>query len=272
MARWILLRGLARESRHWEGFADRLREAFPGDTVLALDLAGNGTRHREASPASVAAMVEDYRRALREAGVAGPVRLLAVSLGGLVALEWARRHPAEIASCVLVNSSLGGLSAFHERLQPRQYGRLLRLACCSSGEAAEALILAMTSAQAGAQLAKKWAAYRRDHPVRLANVLRQLFAALSYRLAEPGPKTPVLLLASRDDRLVDAVCSRHLAARFGWPLAEHPTAGHDLPLDDPQWLLVQVRAWVGKFIHPNGVLLGARFSSPPPAPPTDTRP
>ena len=53
---WVLLRGLTREQGHWGNFPHRLAAALPpGSVVLTPDIAGNGTRHAEASPATVGA-------------------------------------------------------------------------------------------------------------------------------------------------------------------------------------------------------------------------
>ena len=85
---WILLRGLVREQAHWEGFAERLASALgDGHRVLALDLPGNGVLHRRRSPTRVADMVEAARDQLATLQVAGPVRLVALSLGGMVAMD-----------------------------------------------------------------------------------------------------------------------------------------------------------------------------------------
>jgi pimeloyl-ACP methyl ester carboxylesterase len=75
-------------------------------------------------------------------------------------------------------------------------------------------------------------------------MLRQLIAAARYRGPAVAPAMPVLLLASRGDRLVDVACSRAMAARFGGALVEHADAGHDLPLDDPRWVAERVRDWL----------------------------
>jgi len=45
------------------------------------------------------------------------------------------------------------------------------------------------------------------------------------------------------DALVDARCSQALARAWGVPLAIHPDAGHDLPLDAGPWVVERVRAW-----------------------------
>lgn len=244
MSCWLLLRGLARESRHWEGFVEIFRASNPGDEIRTLDLAGNGARNNESSPPSIHEMVEDYRCLLGATINDGPFRILALSMGGMVALEWGIRYPHEIDRCVLINSSLGGLSAFHKRLRPVQYCNLMRLALATSGESAEAIILAMTSISGDPQLAKKWATYRLERPISTRNMWRQLLAAARYRCASSAFSVPCLLLASTRDRLVDVACSRATAKQLGVPLIEHATAGHDLPLDAPHWVAEQVRGWI----------------------------
>jgi pimeloyl-ACP methyl ester carboxylesterase len=52
---------------------------------------------------------------------------------------------------------------------------------------------------------------------------------------------PLLLLASRGDALVDPRCSLAIAQRWACEIAMHPWAGHDLPLDDADWVVQQVR-------------------------------
>lgn len=54
MTTFVLLRGLAREAGHWGDVARRLRRRLgDGADVIALDLPGNGLRHREDSAATV---------------------------------------------------------------------------------------------------------------------------------------------------------------------------------------------------------------------------
>lgn len=245
MTRWILLRGLTRDCRHWGEFPELLRAVLPDAEVLPLDLAGNGRRCAEISPDSVAAMVEDYRRELRRMAAAPPYQLLALSLGAMVAVEWAHRYPQEIERSVLINTSLRGINPFLARLRPRQYGRLLRAIFSRSAASAEAAIMTMTSARASdPPLLAAWIGYRRQRPVTVANTLRQLRAASRYNAPSAAPGVPTLLLASVHDQLVNVACSRQLARHFGWPLLEHPAAGHDLPLDDGPWVAAQVGRWL----------------------------
>ena len=244
MTTWVLLRGLAREARHWGALPDDLRRALPAsDQVVALDLPGNGARWRERSPDRVEAMVKAARQALAPRGPAPPYVLIALSLGGMVALQWALEQPAEVEGCMLINSSLGRFSPFWHRLRPASYRALLWL-LAAGAEPRERRILRLTSNLPLAEGTEQaWAAYAHGAPVSRVNMLRQLAAAARYRAPVALPGVPLLLLASEGDRLVSAECSRAIARHWGAPLRIHPAAGHDLPLDDPRWVIEQVRAW-----------------------------
>ena len=244
---WVLLRGLAREARHWGDFPALLRERIPDAHVITPDLSGNGRLHRLVSPTRVEDMAEHCRRALAEQGIAAPYHLLALSLGAMVAVAWTAQHPDEVSACVLMNTSLRPFNPFFRRLRPRSYPTLLRLALApGDAQSEESLILRLTSSRRAGepQLVAAWAAYRSDSPVTRSNVLRQLFAAARYRAPLRRPEVPVLLLAGAKDGLVDSRCSQRLAECWHVPLRVHPDAGHDLPLDDGPWVARQVLAWL----------------------------
>ncbi|NGY05129.1 alpha/beta fold hydrolase [Solimonas terrae] len=244
-APWIFLRGLTRDSHHWGGFSDAFQRAFPAAPIVMLDLPGNGVLHREASPASVAAMMACCRRELAVRKLAPPYHLLAISLGGMVAAAWAAAHAEELRACVLINTSMRPFSPVHWRLQPAVYGTILRLFAEHDERASEALILRMTSnnREHAREVLDDWAAWRRRYPVSPKNALRQLYAAARFRAPLQAPATRLLVLASAGDHLVDPRCSRRLAEAWDCPLFEHPHAGHDLPLDDGDWIVEQVQRW-----------------------------
>lgn len=246
MTTWVLLRGLARETRHWGAFAAALQASLaPGDTAVAVDLPGNGTRAGDASPARVEAMVASARAELARAGHCAPFVLVALSLGAMAALRWAGEEPQAIRGCVLINGSLAGLSPPWQRLRPRGAAALLWLLFTGrSVHERERRILQLTSnLPVSDALVSDWARLAQAAPVTRTNVMRQLLAAARFRAPAAAPPVPLLLLASRGDRLVSVRCSRVMAARWRVPLHEHPSAGHDLPLDDPHWVIRQVLAW-----------------------------
>lgn len=242
MSTWIFLRGLTRESGHWGAFTAQFESALPGCEVVALDLPGNGSLCQQASPTQVQDMVEHCRAELDRRWLPAPYHLLGMSLGAMVAVAWSAAYPNEVAAQVLINTSLRPFSPFYQRLRPRNYGLLLRLAVLgASPEDWERSILRITSQGGQDAVLPLWLALRGQHPVTRANALRQLLAAARYR-APKAVTTPTLLLASAQDQLVSVACSQALARQWQCRLQVHPTAGHDLPLDDGNWLARQIAA------------------------------
>ncbi|MDD5249962.1 MAG: alpha/beta hydrolase [Rhodocyclaceae bacterium] len=247
MSTWIFLRGLTRESRHWGDFPAVFRAAVGDAEVAAPDLPGNGQRNDLPSPASVEAMAESCRADLLARGMRPPYYLLAMSLGAMVAVAWAHRHPQELRGAVLINTSLRPFDRLHERLRPASYPALLKLAVLGgSADAWERSIFRLTSRcrDDAAEIVAHWSAWRRERPVSRANALRQLVAAMRYRAPAQKPAVPLLVLAGARDALVDPRCSQRLAQRWQAAFAMHPAAGHDLPLDDGAWVAGEVRHWL----------------------------
>lgn len=243
---WVFLRGLGRDSRHWSEFPQRLVDSLPGADIHCLDLPGNGARHGASSPKSVSAMVDFCRDAIAQKGI-GPCRLLAISLGGMVAVDWASRFPAEITGCVLINTSLGPFSPFYRRLRPANYPAMARLMLAGgTAEDWESAIAHWTVNRRELEplLVPQWVRWREQAPIQRENLLRQLWAAARYRAPASPPAIPLLLAVSARDRLVHPDCSRTLARAWQLPLVEHATAGHDLPVDDGPWLATQIARWV----------------------------
>ena len=248
MSTWVLLRGLAREARHWGEFPAQLQQALGDAHIVTPDFPGNGRLHAQASAASVPAMTDSIRSQLIETGCRPPYHLLALSLGAMAAVAWSERYPGEIRRLVLINTSLATYSPFYQRLRPTRYPTLLATLFSGSASRREQRVLQLTSNLKNSlqqqNIVKQWAAYAREYPVSRANFLRQLRAAARFRPAPGAPAMPVLLLASRQDRLVNPACSLTLAERWQCPIRLHPAAGHDLPLDDGAWVVQCVREWL----------------------------
>jgi len=246
-SQWVLLRGLIRGRCYWEGFSEQLCEEFPDKQVLTPELPGNGVRCREVSPLAVSDMVQCYRETLRENAGGVRVRLLGLSLGGMVATEWARQYPDEVEAVVLINSSARPFGWPWQRLRLSNWPAIVRLLGRGATDAAaEETILKMTSnlRRNDHLLLRRWQARQQDQAVSRGNLLRQLWAAARFRAPERAPSESILILAASQDRMVDVRCSRGMAKAWGCPLVEHPRAGHDLPLDDPEWVVAQIGTWL----------------------------
>ncbi|MES2508496.1 MAG: alpha/beta hydrolase [Pseudomonadota bacterium] len=243
---WILLRGLTREARHWGGFVQLLAQ-HTGEEVFTIDLPGNGAFAALPSPAGVAAMTDFVRTQARSRTATSSHKLLAMSLGGMVATDWAQRYPAEVERLVLINTSMRPYGSVWQRLRTGNWPHLALLAArWTDADYAERTIHRLTcsdSATRDADIAA-WLRIRKSAPISAINALHQLTAAATYACAPATPRCPAMVLSSAGDRLVNPVCSARLAT--GWQVkhAQHPWAGHDLPHDDGAWVCNQLMAWM----------------------------
>jgi pimeloyl-ACP methyl ester carboxylesterase len=239
---WFLLRGLTREAGHWGGFVAALAAALPDADVRTIDLPGAGTRHGEPWRAGVAEAMEVVRA---DASCAGRRFVLGVSLGGMLTMEWAARHPDELAGVVIGASSARDLAPFWKRMRPGALPSVLLGSFRRDVERREAGIVRTISNRRDLwdELTTSWSAIARARPVSKANARAQITAATRWR-APARLAVPALFLVGTTDRLVHADCSRALARRYDAPLVEHPTAGHDLTTDAPEWVVDEVARWV----------------------------
>lgn len=246
---WLLLRGLTREARHWGGFAGQLAQQLGHEEVLALDLPGNGEFYARTSPGSVHGMVDFLRQQLHLKGLQTPCKVLAMSLGGMVAADWAQRYPDEIERLVLINTSMRPFSSVTQRLRPGNWPQLALLATrWQDADHAERVIHQLTcnNVTSRDEDLAAWRRIRKSAPVTAANAARQLWAAAGFSCASAAPPCATLVLSSAADQLVHPTCSARLAGAWQATHRQHPRAGHDLPHDDANWVCEQVVAWTAR--------------------------
>lgn len=243
---WILIRGLTREKNHWGDFLPKFRERFPGDEVLAVDLPGFGDLRDQTSPRTIAEIFNIVRsQAIDQAKTQNQFRLVAISLGGMVAMEWMRRDAQSLDGCVLINTSSRGHSPFYRRLRWQIWGQFLRAVAITSPKEREKVILdfLLNKEEAKAEALPLWVKIAKEHPVSYLNFVNQMAAAASFKGLEGPPQVPVLLLNSLGDRMVEPSCSEELQKAWGCPMERHPWAGHELTWDDPEWVLDKIKTW-----------------------------
>lgn len=223
----IGLRGLMRGNQHWGDFAKVLKQQNPNLQFVPLEMPGNGERWSEDSLTDPEDVVEDLRKQMQKNQ---KVTLVGISLGGMVALKWAELYPEEIKQVFIINSSLKQYSPFYHRLRPQNYFKILSL-INQTEELREKGILRMTSSR------NDFLPYPIT-PFKVINFFRQLILAMKIQIQKMRLKP--IVIASAQDRLVSAECSKEIAYRYQTQILIHPTAGHDIPLDDPQWLAQQI--------------------------------
>jgi pimeloyl-ACP methyl ester carboxylesterase len=242
---WVFLRGLARHKEHWGLFSTRIQESFPGDRFFFEDLSGNGEWHSKDSFTNHRLNVEFLRQNLREkeALTAGPVWLVGLSQGGMVSALWASLYPDEIQHLWLVNSSSRNFSQLHQRFSFQQIPLLVEnLFLKKTNFEIEIGLLEATTNLLSREQKIDWAKKFSSFPMTTRkNILRQLFASLQFSFPENLKTTKTTLVYSKADRLVAPECSLDIAKNFGFETWSHPTAGHDLFLDDPDWFISNLK-------------------------------
>lgn len=245
---WVLLRGLAREQGHWGEFKTLLAQTDTEADITCIDSPGCGQYHRLSSPHKIEGIAEFIHSHLK--GTKPQKRFIfAISLGGMVAVELLRQYPDSFDGLVIANSSFRNLSPLHHRLQIEGLWHLCRAALAGNDLVAkERAILRMVSGRGDKdQIAEAWAQIAKRHPVSSKNFFKQLFAAATYNLPTSKPSVPVLVLSSHGDHMVNSECSQKLAAKWQAPIELHPNAGHEICLDDPQWVVDQMMGFVDKY-------------------------
>ena len=239
---WILIRGLARSEFHWKNFAAEMKSALGCDSVRTVELPGNGKLHNERTPSDIMSVLQEFRKQAEISGT-GPVGLLGVSLGGVLATAWTQNFPQEVSHLVIINSS-SPQNPFYDRLFPRHYRKILKLLMFPNAARSEKFILSVTSNNRN-----KWEPqasenieYLKKYPVSAANFLRQLKLASQVDFLK-FPEAKKLVLASRHDRLVSSRCSEVIADIWNCPIEFHQSAGHDLPMDDANWIFEKIKSF-----------------------------
>ena len=237
---FVLIRGLLREARHWEGFVRNLQHQFPGVNISTPDIPGNGQLHQEVSPKTIEGITEALRQRIN---ISQPLRLIGLSMGGMIAIDWMTRYPHEVKAAVLINTSVRPLSSFYLRLRWTIYSHIFKMVFHSVLQR-ESDILSLTSNryQYDNKLLESWQQWQLQSPVSAASARNQFLAAIKFSI-KTKPKQPVLIVTSLADRVVDYRCSQKLAQIWQTTCVYHDTAGHDLPLDEPEWLSNIIKQW-----------------------------
>jgi pimeloyl-ACP methyl ester carboxylesterase len=260
----VLVHGLGGSHLNWCLLAERL---IPHGRVLAVDLAGFGLTNPEGRRTTVSANTELLHRFLSD--VAGtPVVLMGNSMGGMIAITQAARHPHTVSELVLIDPALPPASS---RLDPLVTAMFAAYAVPGFGE--WFLRRSRNRADARAQVRRIYEICC-DDTNRIPPELTEAAVGLVERRASVpgldaaflsaarsvlltagrrGPyfalmsavRAPVLLLHGETDRLVSVRAARAAAARNpSWKLITLPNVGHVPQLEVPDLVAAQVTEWL----------------------------
>lgn len=245
---WILIRGLARQQGHWHEFPSLLQNSLGGE-VHFLDLPGVGSMSHETAPGKIRNYSESLHKRFQEIKEADPKKewtLIAVSLGGMIGLDWIERYPDDFKHLITINTSAGDLNPPTERLQLCAIRTILKLFFSNNVSLRERTILELTTNtfDVTEEIIQKWVDINDESPLKRKTFLAQIIAASKFKVPSDLPFKP-LILASEADRLTNYLCSKKLSLFFNAPAYFHHTAGHDLMLDDGPWIIDKIKLHLG---------------------------
>lgn len=234
--RWIFLRGLTRAAFHWGDFPAVFRQAHPDFEVEFLEIPGNGLLFEQETPVDPVEIIRQISLQSRFVREGLTFHLCGISLGGMISLKWAELFPEQVQSVTIINCSLADLSPFYQRLNPNLYLKILKTLFSKGVLEKEQVILSITSNKRENydRYLERFTDFSKKHRIKRSNFVRQLKLAGNIHVHEL--KVPLTVICSEGDRLCASDCSKAIARRYEARLIVHPSAGHDLPLDEPEWL------------------------------------
>lgn len=260
----VAVHGLGGSHTNWLAVAPELATDH---RVYALDLAGHGHTPAEQRGTDVVANERLLHRFIVEV-VGEPATLLGNSMGGMVSLLQAARHPDTVRELILIGPALpvagrwvpeplvaagvavtgiprlgaSILASRRSRLTPEQQIAEMLDLCCVHPErvpddvVADMVEMARTRADyVGIEMAMEQAA---------RSTVASLLRRRAYDEMLDHVRAPVLILHGERDRLVSVASSRRVVqAHPEWTLVTHPDLGHVPQLEDPAWTVAQIRRW-----------------------------
>ncbi|MEO6144877.1 MAG: alpha/beta hydrolase [Dermatophilaceae bacterium] len=261
----VMVHGLGGSLVNWAALAPLLTDTC---RVIALDLIGFGHTKADTHSTSVSANQQMLQRFLTE--VAGsPAILVGNSMGAMITIMQAARHPETVAALVLVDPPMPGLwdarpdplvaagfglyavpplgramlKARRRVRSPEQLAMDVLRLCCVDPTRVPADVLEQHMEVARA---------RRGYPGiddQFLGAARSLMGMLArrsaYRAAMRSIRVPVLLLHGEKDRLVPIGAARAAAiANPSWRFEVAPDVGHVPQLEVPEWTARHLLGWL----------------------------
>lgn len=224
---------------------EKTKQAFPGASVITPEIPGVGAFCHVTSPCAFDEMIHFMRKNHEKDLSGGNNIILAMSLGGMMAKRWSELYPEDFKKIILINTSFKGLNPLFHRLQFLSVLKFFRIFATLNLRSREKLIIQMVSNnnKDHNEILKEWEEIQKSAPVSRKSFINQIRAALSFIPKKEKPKGDLLILAAKKDRLCSYKSSLTLHKVWGGSLELHPEGGHDLPIDDPAWLIEKMRAF-----------------------------
>lgn len=225
----VLLHGFPLDSSVWDDAADLLEGTF---RLITPDLRGFG-RSADRKPFTIESLADDVHRFLVAIGAA-PCILGGLSMGGYVALAFAKKYPGVLKGLALIDTKSAADSP--EAKQGRQQMIELVRKSGSSAIAEQMFPKMIAKTSAGSPAAKKLRTIMEAcPPLTIEHALAAMRDREDYTALLSTLPMPVLIVVGDQDAIASPEIARtmHKAAPQS-RLAIIPGAGHMAPIEQPQ--------------------------------------
>lgn len=226
----LLIMGLGLSLAMWGELRASLSRQF---RVILFDNRGVGKSGGSLLPFSIAAMAHDAAEVLNAANV-NSAHVFGISMGGMIAQQFALRFPDRVRKLVLGCTHCGGT---HSKLADNRVIRVLTSPFFTQAGRLAAAVPFLYYPETPRERVERDLEILRQHPPSNAAYLKQLGAILCWQsyTALPRIQNATMVIHGEDDLLIPASNGRILADRIpGANLVLLSQAGHIFPTDQPQ--------------------------------------
>ena len=227
----LLIMGLGLTSDMWHRTRPLLESRY---RTIALDNRGVGRSEVPPGPYSLATMASDAASVLDAAGDSS-AHVFGVSMGGMIAQEFAVQYPSRVRSLILGCTSPGGPHAV--RAEPAALEMLTSRATMTVEEFSDAVLQFIHDPGTPRGRIEEDLVIRRQWNPSIEGYLAQLHGIMAWEAYSRLPQitAPTLVIHGETDRLIPPGNSRVIADRLpNAKLVLIPRAGHIFSTDQPE--------------------------------------
>jgi pimeloyl-ACP methyl ester carboxylesterase len=227
----LMIMGLGYSLEMWGRVVPALAEHY---RVIVFDNRGVGRSDVPPGPYSIAGMAADAEAVMRAAGLA-QAHVLGVSMGGMIAQEFALQYPERVHSLVLGCTAFGGPRAVPA--SPAVIAILFARATMDAEQAVRAMVPHIYDAGTPRERIEEDLALRRQTLPTAEGYTAQVMAVMSWSSYDRLPQisAPTLVIHGATDALVPPGNGKLIAERIaGAELVILPSASHIYFTDQPE--------------------------------------
>lgn len=239
------MRGLGRSQGHWLDFPKLIQAKIPDTTCYFIDLPGID-RTQAAPRQTISSYTDTVRdRFLSIQNKCTHWNILGISLGGMLTLDWILRYQDDFKNAIIINTSSENTKIKRVYLKTLTQLALAKVFSSNKFENEFRILKAITHLNPtdAHEAARKLALISEICPISFWVVIKQIYAASKFKIVPHlslNSEIKTLFLGSLLDPLTPVNHTIKLAEIFGGRLEVHPNAGHDLPLEDPAWVVSKI--------------------------------